>query len=73
MGSTVVDHMVLRCIDSGLRLTEAELRYQLRRHGHPLAEADQLIVSIAELERDGLLTTQMRFALTDEGRRVARA
>lgn len=56
----------------GIRQTEDELRHQLRRDGHPLAEAPGLLVELAKLERDRLIETHMNFILTPKGKEVIR-
>lgn len=62
---------ILRRIDcGGIRQTEEELRYLLGKDDHPLANDPSLIVKLAELERDGLIETEMWFKLTQTGRRL---
>jgi len=69
-----MDTMILKRIDcGGIRQSEEELRYQLKRDGHPLAEDPGLIVKLAELERDGFLVTHMQFTLTERGIQAARS
>ena len=69
-----MDTTILRRIDcGGIRQSEDELRYQLKRDGHPLAEDPALIFKLAELERDGFLVTHMQFTLTERGIRAARS
>ena len=62
---------ILRRIDcGGIRQTEEELRYLLDKDDHPLADCPSLIVKLAELERDGLIETEMWFRLTEAGRQT---
>lgn len=60
--------MLLR-VDRAVLIGERELRYQLRRKDdHPLAEADELLDVLAELEDLGLVESELCFRLTAEGR-----
>lgn len=64
---------ILKRIDcGGIRQTEEELRFQLARDEHPLADDPRLLVELAKLEREGLLVTHMQFTLTEKGMEVAR-
>jgi hypothetical protein len=48
---------------------EGELRYQLRRKDdHPLAQEDELLDVLADLEARGLLEAELCFRLTAQGR-----
>ena len=47
----------------------SELRYQLdRKDDHPLAQADELLDVLADLEQHGLVESELCFRLTAEGR-----
>jgi DNA-binding PadR family transcriptional regulator len=52
----------------GIRQTESELRHQLGKREHPLAESRDLYKLLVRLERAGLLTTELTLHLTDDGR-----
>ncbi len=67
-------NLILDLIDrGGIRQTESELRYQLAKRNHPLAEGPDLYKCLVEFEREGLIQTELTLALTDEGRsRLAR-
>jgi hypothetical protein len=60
--------MVLRRIARHVRLDENELRYQLALEGHPHAQAPELLLDLAALERDGLIDVRMEFSLTAAGK-----
>jgi hypothetical protein len=60
--------VILDCVRSACRLSEGELRYQLGRRRHPLAQSDRLIVVLAEMEREGLVETELRIAIGENGR-----
>jgi hypothetical protein len=57
--------VLTRIAHGGLLICEAELRYQLRRHGLDYGE---LLDVLSKLEQDGLLESAMHFRLTDRGR-----
>lgn len=65
--------MVLARIAKHVRLTEHELRYQLKRDGHPGAEHSELIFDLAALERDGFIDVRMEFSLTPDGKEALNA
>jgi hypothetical protein len=61
--------ILLRVDRGGILIAERELRYQLeRKDNHPLAQADELLDVLAEIEARGLLTAELCFRLTAEGR-----
>jgi hypothetical protein len=60
--------MILQRIARHVRLTEHELRFQVKRDGHPEAESPELIFDLAALERDGLVDVWMEFSLTPKGK-----
>jgi hypothetical protein len=61
--------ILLRIQRGGIHIGEGELRYQLqRKDNHPLAQADELLDVLAEIEADGLLEAELCFRLTAEGR-----
>jgi DNA-binding transcriptional MerR regulator len=64
------DHQILVRVDrGGILIGEAELRYQLqRKDDHPLAQADELLDVLAEIEARGLIDAELCFRLTPEGR-----
>jgi hypothetical protein len=60
---------ILLSVHAACRISEGELRYQLAKRGHPLADSDGLLFEIAELERQGLVQTELHISLTDAGRK----
>jgi hypothetical protein len=61
--------ILLRIQRGGIHIGEGELRYQLeRKDNHPLAQADELMDVLAEIEARGLLKAELCFRLTKEGR-----
>jgi len=61
--------ILLRIQRGGIQIGEGELRYQLeRKDRHPLAQADELLDVLAEIEAHGLLEAELCFRLTAEGR-----
>jgi hypothetical protein len=67
----VWERQVLRRVDRAVRIGERELRYQLdRKDNHPLAQADELIDVLDELEVRGLVKAELCFRLTADGRAV---
>jgi hypothetical protein len=65
----VGDRQILVRVDRGMRIGEGELRYQLdRKDAHPLAQEDELLDVLAELEARGLLEAELCFRLTAAGR-----
>jgi hypothetical protein len=64
------DRQILVRVDrGGILIGERELRYQLeRKDAHPLAEEDELLGVLAELEARGLLEAELCFRLTAAGR-----
>lgn len=65
--------LILQRIAKHVRLTEGELRYQLKRDGHPDAERPELILDLAALERDELIDVRMEFSLTEAGKEALNA
>jgi hypothetical protein len=65
-----VERQILVRVDrGGILIGEGELRYQLqRKDNHPLAQADELMDVLAEIEARGILKAELRFRLTKEGR-----
>ena len=60
---------ILRRVDRAVRIGERELRYQLKRKdNHPLAQTDELLDVLAELEQRGLVQSELCFRLTADGR-----
>lgn len=56
-------------VGEGCRRGEGELRYpRQRKDHHPLAREDKLLDTLAELETHGLVTSELTFRLTPEGR-----
>ena len=63
------ERQILRRVDRAVRIGERELRYQLdRKDDHPLAQADELLDVLAELEDLGLVESELSFRLTAAGR-----
>jgi hypothetical protein len=62
------DQVILDCLRSSVRVTEGELRYQLGKRGHPLAQSDRLLTVLAEMERGGLLSAELVVSLGERGR-----
>jgi hypothetical protein len=61
--------ILLRVQRGGIHIGERELRYQLEhKDNHPLAQADELLNVLAEIEARGLLTAELCFRLTEAGR-----
>jgi hypothetical protein len=68
-----IDHterqILVRVDRGGILIRERELRYQLqRKDNHPLAQADELLDVLAEIEAQGLIEAELCFRLTSEGR-----
>jgi hypothetical protein len=61
----VSDMVILDCVRSATRLSEGELRYQLRKREHPLADSDGLLVELAGMEREGLLRSELVVSIKD--------
>jgi hypothetical protein len=60
---------ILHRVDRAVLIGERELRYQLdRKDDHPLAQADELLDVLADLEQQGLVESELCFRLTPEGR-----
>lgn len=57
------DEQILQCMRSITRCTEEELRYQLGKLGHPLAESDDLVPRLLALERSGALRCELMISL----------
>jgi hypothetical protein len=66
----VGDRQILVRVDrGGIHIGEGELRYQLqRKDAHPLAQEDELLDVLADLEARGLLEAELCFRLTAHGR-----
>lgn len=62
------DAVILDCVRSAGRLTEGELRYQLRKRRHPLAESDRLLTVLAEMERGRLLSSELVISIEKRGK-----
>jgi hypothetical protein len=61
--------ILVRVDRGGIHIGEGELRYQLqRKDNHPLAQADELLDVLADLEARGLLEAELCFRLTAQGR-----
>jgi hypothetical protein len=61
--------ILVRVNRGGMHIGEGELRYQLeRKDNHPLAQADELLDVLADLEARGLLKAELCFRLTAQGR-----
>jgi hypothetical protein len=61
--------ILLRVARGGILIGERELRYQLeRKDNHPLAQADELLDVLAEIEARGLIEAELCFRLTPQGR-----
>src|SRR4051812_48244343 len=66
-----VARQILRRVDRAVRIGERELRYQLdRKDNHPLAQADELLDVLAELDELGLVESELCFRLTGAGREL---
>jgi len=64
-----IDHLILRRVDRAVRVGERELRYQLeQKDEHPLAQADELLDVLVQLEAEGLVESEWTFRLTARGR-----
>jgi hypothetical protein len=62
--------ILVRVARGGIHIGEGELRYQLeRKDNHPLAQADELLDVLADLEARGLIEAELCFRLTPEGRK----
>jgi hypothetical protein len=60
---------ILHRVDRAVKVGERELRYQLdRKDDHPLAQADELLDVLADLEDLRLVEAELCFRLTPEGR-----
>ena len=61
--------ILVRVKRGGILIGEGELRYQLEhKDAHPLAQADELIGVLDELEARGLVKAELYFRLTAGGR-----
>lgn len=60
---------ILISVDRAVAISEEELRYQLAKRRHPLADRAELLDLVADLEDRGLLRSSLYFKLTPEGRR----
>jgi len=69
LGADATDDLILRRVDRAVRVGECELRYQLEhRDEHPLAQADELLDVLVQLEVEGLVESEWTFRLTASGR-----
>jgi hypothetical protein len=60
---------ILHRVDRAVKVGEGELRYQLdRKDDHPLAQADELLDVLVDLEDLGLVEIELCFRLTPQGR-----
>jgi hypothetical protein len=63
------ERQILLRVDRAVGIGERELRYQLdRKDNHPLAQAEELLDVLVELEDLGLVESELCFGLTAEGR-----
>ena len=63
------ERQILHRVDRAVRIGERELRYQLeRKDDHPLADSDELLDVLADLEALGLVEAELCFRLTAAGR-----
>ena len=63
------DHLILLRVDRAVRVGERELRYQLEhKDEHPLAQAEELLDVLVQLEAEGLVESEWTFRLTAHGR-----
>jgi hypothetical protein len=61
--------ILVRVDRGGIHVGEGELRYQLeRKDAHPLAQVDELLDVLAELQARGLIKAELCFRLTARGR-----
>jgi hypothetical protein len=60
------DPVILACMQSIGKCSEAELRYQLRKRKHPLADSPKLLSVLAEMETEGLLSTELVVSLGEK-------
>jgi len=64
-----IDHLILLRVDRAVRVGVRELRYQLEhKDEHPLAQADELLDVLVQLEAEGLIESEWTFRLTAQGR-----
>ena len=69
VGADATDHLILRRVDRAVWVGERELRYQLEhKDEHPLAQADELLDVLVQLEAEGLVESEWTFRLTSRGR-----
>jgi hypothetical protein len=63
------ERILLRVARGGIHIGERELRYQLqRKDNHPLAQAEELLDVLADLEAQRLVEAELCFRLTAAGR-----
>jgi hypothetical protein len=68
-GLAVSERQILVRVDRAIMVGEVELRYQLeRKNDHPLAQEDELLDVLADLEARGLVEAELCFRLTAKGR-----
>ena len=64
-----VERLILHRVDRAVRIVESELHYQLKhKDRHPLAYEDELVEVLDGLVEHGLITAELCFQLTPEGR-----
>jgi len=69
LGADATERAILHRVDRAVRVGERELRYQLeRKDQHPLAQADELLDVLVQLEAEGLVESEWTFRLTARGR-----
>lgn len=69
LGVDVTERLILVRVDRAVGIGEDELRYQLEhKHDHPLARAPELLDVLAELDARGLISCELCFRLTADGR-----
>ena len=63
------ERQILVRIDRAVRIVESELHYQLKhKDQHPLAYEDELVDVLDKLVEHGLITAELCFQITPEGR-----
>lgn len=60
--ASVYELIVAGCAECG-QITEGELRYQLSRRAHVLAESDELLRLLARMEKRGLIECELRIGM----------
>jgi len=68
-GVDAIEGLILVRVDRAVRVGERELRYQLEhKDEHPLAQAEELLDVLVQLEAEGLVESEWTFRLTARGR-----